>query len=64
MGEISRYGVAAYGSSLDQVGPFAAYADDAALVMEVIGRHCPKDSTSIHQGPEEYLSTLSIQLRA
>lgn len=55
-GRVSRYGLVAYGSSLDQIGPFANSVRDAALMMEVIGRHCPKDSTSIAEGPEDYLN--------
>lgn len=55
-GRVSRYGLVAFGSSWDQIGPFATCIDDAALVMEVIGQNCKKDSTSIQQGPEEYLS--------
>jgi aspartyl-tRNA(Asn)/glutamyl-tRNA(Gln) amidotransferase subunit A len=55
-GRVSRYGLVAYGSSLDQIGPLATCSADASLVMEVIGRHCSKDSTSIAEEPEEYLS--------
>ncbi len=55
-GRVSRFGLVAYGSSLDQIGPLATNTVDTALLMEVIGRHCPKDSTSIALGPEEYLS--------
>ena len=51
-GRVSRYGLVAFGSSLDQIGPFATNVPDAALVMEVIGKHCEKDSTSL---PEEAL---------
>ena len=57
-GRVSRHGLVAFGSSLDQIGPIAANACDAALVMEVIGRHCEKDSTSIPEAPEEYLAKL------
>ncbi|MGA1361841.1 MAG: Asp-tRNA(Asn)/Glu-tRNA(Gln) amidotransferase subunit GatA [Ilumatobacteraceae bacterium] len=46
-GTVSRFGLVAYASSLDQVGPFAANVDDAALVLEVIGGHDANDSTSI-----------------
>ncbi|WP_068468115.1 Asp-tRNA(Asn)/Glu-tRNA(Gln) amidotransferase subunit GatA [Candidatus Protochlamydia phocaeensis] len=62
-GRVSRYGLVAYGSSLDQIGPLATNTADTALLMEVIGRHCEKDSTSIPQDPEAYLSqfTSSIQ---
>lgn len=55
-GRVSRYGLVAYGSSLDQIGPFANNIADTSLVMEVIGRHCPKDSTSIPENPEDYLN--------
>jgi aspartyl-tRNA(Asn)/glutamyl-tRNA(Gln) amidotransferase subunit A len=46
-GTVSRLGLVAFGSSLDQVGPFAATVEDAARVCEVIGGHDPGDSTSI-----------------
>ena len=55
-GRISRYGLVAYGSSLDQIGPFSNNVSDSALLMEVLGRHCKNDSTSIFQGPEDYLN--------
>lgn len=55
-GRVSRFGLVAYGSSLDQIGPLATNTADTALLMEVLGRHCPKDSTSIALGPEDYLS--------
>ncbi|MEZ5216012.1 MAG: Asp-tRNA(Asn)/Glu-tRNA(Gln) amidotransferase subunit GatA [Ilumatobacteraceae bacterium] len=48
-GAVSRYGVIAFASSLDQVGPFAHTVADAAAVIEVIGGHDPMDSTSIAQ---------------
>ncbi len=46
-GTVSRLGLVAFGSSLDQVGPFAMTVADAAVVCEVIGGHDPGDSTSI-----------------
>jgi aspartyl-tRNA(Asn)/glutamyl-tRNA(Gln) amidotransferase subunit A len=55
-GRVSRYGLVAYGSSLDQIGAFGVNTADTSLLMEVIGQHCPKDSTSIPQGPEDYLN--------
>ena len=48
-GTVSRFGLVAYASSLDQIGPFAANVDDAALVLEVISGHDANDSTSIPQ---------------
>lgn len=46
-GLVSRYGLVAFASSLDQIGPFATTVEDAALCLEVIGGHDPLDSTSI-----------------
>ncbi|MFP3906594.1 MAG: Asp-tRNA(Asn)/Glu-tRNA(Gln) amidotransferase subunit GatA [Acidimicrobiales bacterium] len=46
-GLVSRYGLIAFASSLDQIGPFATTVDDAAMLLEVIGGHDPADSTSI-----------------
>ena len=46
-GLVSRYGLIAFASSLDQIGPFAATVADAAAVLEVIAGHDPMDSTSL-----------------
>ena len=46
-GAVSRYGLVAFASSLDQIGPFATTVADAALLLEVIGGHDQMDSTSI-----------------
>jgi aspartyl-tRNA(Asn)/glutamyl-tRNA(Gln) amidotransferase subunit A len=46
-GAVSRYGLVAFASSLDQIGPFSTTVADAALALEVIGGHDPMDSTSI-----------------
>jgi aspartyl-tRNA(Asn)/glutamyl-tRNA(Gln) amidotransferase subunit A len=62
-GRVSRYGLVAYGSSLDQIGPLATNTADVALLMEVIGRHCSKDSTSISEGPEQYLSQFKDSIK-
>ncbi|MBB65558.1 MAG: Asp-tRNA(Asn)/Glu-tRNA(Gln) amidotransferase GatCAB subunit A [Waddliaceae bacterium] len=58
-GRVSRFGLVAFGSSLDQIGPFANSAEDIALVMEVLGQHCEKDSTSIPEPSENYLDKIS-----
>jgi aspartyl-tRNA(Asn)/glutamyl-tRNA(Gln) amidotransferase subunit A len=54
-GGVSRYGLLAFASSLDQVGPFATSVKDAAIVHEVIGGYDPLDSTSIKKAPNSFL---------
>ena len=46
-GTVSRYGLVAYASSLDQIGPIGKDVADCAALLEVIAGHDPKDSTSI-----------------
>ncbi|HEX4979537.1 MAG TPA: Asp-tRNA(Asn)/Glu-tRNA(Gln) amidotransferase subunit GatA [Acidimicrobiales bacterium] len=50
-GAVSRYGLVAFASSLDQIGPFAATVADSALLFDVIAGHDPRDSTSIPEPP-------------
>jgi aspartyl-tRNA(Asn)/glutamyl-tRNA(Gln) amidotransferase subunit A len=57
-GVVSRYGLIAFASSLDQIGPFAATVADAATVFEVIAGHDPMDSTSIPQPAPSILAGL------
>ena len=57
-GRVSRYGLVAYGSSLDQIGPLSRDVADAALLTQVIAGHDPKDSTSADRDVEDYLSAL------
>jgi aspartyl-tRNA(Asn)/glutamyl-tRNA(Gln) amidotransferase subunit A len=57
-GRVSRFGLIAYASSLDQVGPFAHDVRDAALLLEAIAGHDPRDSTCVDQPVPEYTNTL------
>jgi aspartyl-tRNA(Asn)/glutamyl-tRNA(Gln) amidotransferase subunit A len=57
-GGVSRYGLIAFASSLDQIGPFAMSVADAALCLEVIGGHDPLDSTSIAEPAPSLTSVL------
>ncbi len=59
-GAVSRYGLVAFASSLDQIGPFANDVADAALVLESISGHDQMDSTSIRQGPLEITRQLEM----
>ncbi len=52
-GTVSRYGLLAFASSLDQIGPIAGNVEDAAIVLDVIAGHDPRDSTS-HRGPSKF----------
>jgi len=57
-GAVSRYGLVAFASSLDQIGPFATTVADAALLFDVIGGHDPADSTSLNRPAPRVLSVL------
>lgn len=57
-GRVSRYGVIAYASSLDQVGPMARTVRDCALLLEAIAGHDPLDSTSVPQPVPAYAAEL------
>ena len=57
-GRVSRYGLVAYGSSLDQIGPFARNVGDAALLAQVISGHDPMDATSVDQPPLQAVGNL------
>jgi aspartyl-tRNA(Asn)/glutamyl-tRNA(Gln) amidotransferase subunit A len=58
-GMVSRQGLIAFGSSLDQIGPFTTTVADAALLMEVIAGHDPLDSTSLPQPAPQLTSVLA-----
>ncbi|MDL2210062.1 Asp-tRNA(Asn)/Glu-tRNA(Gln) amidotransferase subunit GatA [Desulfovibrio sp. OttesenSCG-928-O18] len=55
-GRVSRYGVIAYGSSIDQVGPLARSVVDTALLLQVIAGHDPREATSAVLPVEDYLA--------
>lgn len=57
-GTVSRYGLVAYGSSLDQIGPLCKDVTDCATILEVIASHDLKDSTSIERENTDFTSAL------
>lgn len=57
-GRVSRYGLIAYGSSLDQIGPLCKDVADCAAIMEVISTHDKKDSTSVLRQDTDFTSAL------
>jgi aspartyl-tRNA(Asn)/glutamyl-tRNA(Gln) amidotransferase subunit A len=61
-GRVSRYGMIAFASSLDQGGLMAASAEDIALLLNVMAGHDPKDSTSINEPVPDYTQTLNNSL--
>lgn len=62
-GRVSRYGLIAFASSLDQIGPFARCVEDAAMLLEVISGVDPKDSTSLNIPVEKYTATLNNDIK-
>src|SRR6266480_171515 len=62
-GRVSRYGLVAFASSLDQVGPLAKTVRDAALLLEVMAGHDPRDSTALNQSVPDYTAKLGNDLR-
>lgn len=62
-GRVSRYGMIAFASSLDQAGPMTQTAEDAALLLNVMAGHDAKDSTSIERDVPDYTATLNDSIK-
>ena len=62
-GRVSRFGVVAFASSLDQVGPFAKDVRDCALMLQAIAGHDPRDSTSVDTPVPDYQANLTRGVR-
>jgi aspartyl-tRNA(Asn)/glutamyl-tRNA(Gln) amidotransferase subunit A len=62
-GRVSRYGMIAYASSLDQAGPMTQTAEDAALVLNVMAGFDEKDSTSAERDVEDYTASLNDSIK-
>ncbi|QFT56039.1 Asp-tRNA(Asn)/Glu-tRNA(Gln) amidotransferase subunit GatA [Microbulbifer sp. THAF38] len=58
-GRTSRWGIVAYASSLDQAGPIARNAEDAAFLLSAMAGHDPKDSTSLNRSQEDFTAGLN-----
>ncbi|MFT4020735.1 MAG: Asp-tRNA(Asn)/Glu-tRNA(Gln) amidotransferase subunit GatA [Acinetobacter sp.] len=58
-GRVSRFGIIAFASSLDQAGPMARSAEDCAYLMNVISGHDAKDSTSVNKEVDDYVANLN-----
>jgi aspartyl-tRNA(Asn)/glutamyl-tRNA(Gln) amidotransferase subunit A len=62
-GRVSRYGLVAFASSLDKIGPFTANVADAAAVLRVIAGHDPSDSTSANVPVEDYSTAIEAPVK-
>ncbi|MBM3457303.1 MAG: Asp-tRNA(Asn)/Glu-tRNA(Gln) amidotransferase subunit GatA, partial [Armatimonadetes bacterium] len=60
---VSRYGLIAFASSLDQIGPFARTVEDAALLLQALAVHDPRDSTSLAVPAPDYRAALTGDVR-
>lgn len=62
-GRVSRYGLVAFGSSFDVIGPFANSVKDIAFIMETLAKPDPKDATSLQTPPDHYLDQIEQSIQ-
>jgi aspartyl-tRNA(Asn)/glutamyl-tRNA(Gln) amidotransferase subunit A len=62
-GRVSRYGLIAFASSLDQIGPLTKDVRDAAILLGIIAGHDPKDSTSVNKPVPDYTKSLTGEVK-
>ena len=62
-GRVSRYGLIAFGSSFDQIGPITKTVEDAAILMNILSGHDPKDSTSAPQAVPDFTQALKRDVK-
>ena len=62
-GRVSRYGLVAYASSLDQIGPLTKEVKDAAILLQAIAGHDPRDSTSVNEPVPDYQERLGREIK-
>ena len=62
-GRVSRYGLVAFASSLDQIGPMTRYVEDAALLMNIISGYDRRDSTSVPEDVPDFLSEIKKDVK-
>lgn len=62
-GRVSRFGLVAFASSLDQIGPLTRTVDDAALILQTIAGHDPQDSTSLDAPVPDYSAEIDLGVK-
>jgi len=62
-GRVSRFGLVAFASSLDQIGPLTRTVDDAALILQAIAGHDPQDSTSLDAPVPDYMAEIDLGVK-